>query len=87
MRYAIRKQSLQTVISPIYERCQSDIGIGLVGFTVQVPSQPFMNHIRFYNSDNRLEKLSELIQLREQLLDMLDEATEESICRSAGHYL
>lgn len=31
-----------------------------------------MNHIRFYDSSNRDEKLAELNHLREQILEMLD---------------
>lgn len=72
MRNSKRKQSTATMISPIYERRPSKTGKGLAGFTVQTPREPFMNHIRFFDSGNREEMLAELNELRRQILDLLD---------------
>jgi len=67
---------MQTVISPIYERRPSSNGMGLVGFTVQIASEPFTNHIRFYDGSNRMEKLDELNILRDKFLKLLDEKSK-----------
>jgi len=72
------------MISPIYERRPSQTGMGLAGFTVQMPSEPFMNHIRFFNSSNREEKLAELKELRRQILALLDK--DPNLIQTRGEY-
>ena len=72
MKNKSSKHPATLVISPVFERRHPSGACGLAGFTVQIPSEPFMNHIRFYDSSNRDEKLAELNHLREQILEMLD---------------
>lgn len=72
MKNSIRNDDWQTLVSPIYEHRPSEQGVGLAGFTVQMPSEPFMNHIRFFDSSNREKKLAELDCLRNQILALLN---------------